>query len=77
MPGNMKDSLDVCDHDFKVKLVSMILHFPLDTQVHRYRLNFKKSLDCTWVILFLSMTNLESDKKLRGKCQGVEDACYT
>lgn len=42
MPGNMKDSLDVCDHDFKVKLVSMILHFPLDTQVHRYRLNLKK-----------------------------------
>lgn len=38
----MKDSLDVCDHEFKVKLVNMILHFPLDIQVHTYRLDLKE-----------------------------------
>lgn len=29
--GNVKESPDVCDHEFEVKLVSTILHFPLDT----------------------------------------------
>lgn len=31
MPGNIKDSLDACGHEFEVKSVSMSLHFPLET----------------------------------------------
>lgn len=31
IPGSIKNLLDVCGHEFKVKLVSMILHFSLDT----------------------------------------------
>lgn len=31
MPGSIKDSLDVCGHEFEVKVVSVNLHFPLET----------------------------------------------